>query len=202
MTEPGAVVNETPTENFFRPLGFGDLLERAFKLGWQNKKAFALIIAVLVIPPNVLLVIALQFLPPELSEFGPGSTPFDGSLDPSSFGLPGILALIALIALIIGSAAANGAGYLVAANAHAGAPVTPKVALKSGLRRVPSVLWVLILSGLLPLLVFALVFAPGFVAVLITQDASSILLLLVMTVLAVGASVALWVLLSLSVPTV
>lgn len=205
MTEPGVDVTPAPEDTSFKPLGFGDILERAFKICWQNKKAFATVIGVFVIPPNILFVIALALLPPEL--FPAMNNPLLRDppaldIDPEALVGPALMGFAALVLAMIGWAAANGAGYFVAAGAHAGEHLGPKVVLKAGLRKLHSVLWILILSGLLPFLTFALVFAPGLVAVIIVQDLSSFLLLFVMTVLAVGASVALWILFSLSVPTV
>lgn len=204
MTEPGVDVSQTPPNTYFKPLGFGDVLDRAFRICWQNAKTFAIVVAVFVIPPNLLFVAALAMLPPEMFASMDGPRPFQDPLpfDIDELVAPVILGVAAVMLAMIGWAAANGAGYFIAAGAYAEERPAAKVVLKAGLRKLHSVLWVLILSGLLPLIAFALVFAPGLVAVLIVQDFSSFLLLFIMTLLAIASAVALWILLTLSVPTV
>jgi hypothetical protein len=203
MTEPGVDIAQTRTEDFFKPLGFGDLLERAFRICWQNAKSFVVVVAALVVPPNILFVVALALLPPEIFVQDPNNPILvdPTSIETERFLLPLILAAVALVTAMIGWAAANAAAFYIAAGAHVGQPVPLKRALKAGLRRLHSVLWVLILSGLLPFLAFALVFAPGLVSVLIVQDVSSFIVFFVMILLAVASAVTLWVLLALSIPT-
>ena len=52
MIEPGEDMTQPPEVTSFKPLGFGDILERAFKIGWQNKKAFATVVASFRDPPE------------------------------------------------------------------------------------------------------------------------------------------------------
>jgi hypothetical protein len=187
----------TPTPDSFRSLGFGDVLERVFKICWQNAKSFSIVIALLVVPPNILFILAIAQLPTELFEpaqSGPfAQTPPGYSFDPGDLLVPGIVALVGFVLAVIGWACATAACYFIVESAYAGISTEWKRCLRAGAKRILSILWLAILTGLLLFLVFAVIFAPGLVAVIIARDFSSILLLILMFLLGLGALLALWV---------
>ena len=198
MTEPGESNEISAPTDIFQPLGFGNMLERVFKICWQNARSFLIVVGLLVVPPNILFAVAFSQLPPELFELQTETGPFAQSTpgyipDPSELVVPGVIGLVALVLAMIGWAAATGAGYFIAESAHAGAPVEWRVGLKVGLRRLLSILWLAILTGFLMLLVFGVIFAPGLVAVIAVQDVSSILVVILMFLLALGSILCLWV---------
>lgn len=197
MTDPGGNNDLTAAPDIFQPLGFGNILERVFKICWQNARSFLIVVGLLVVPPNVLFVLAFLQLPPELlqqTQSDPfASTTPEFGFNPAELVVPGALILVSIVLAIIGWAAAAGAGCFIAESAHAGAPTDWRASLKVGGRRLLSVMWITILTGLLLLVVFGVIFAPGLVAVIAVQDVSSILLVILMFILGLGSMLSLYV---------
>ena len=189
----------------FEPLGFGNLLERVFKISWHNFKTFAAIVGILVIPATLLFYSSFLAFPWDLIPTGPEGGDIFAQTSGDDFPIGrfvpfGILFIVGLVISMIGGAASTGAAVRTAQLAHAGLPVDARSAIKAGLRRAHSLLWVTLVAAFLALLVFAFVLAPG-VTPLVTSgwsegtpnvDVTSVLLFLLMLVVALTVAGWLW----------
>lgn len=72
-----------------------------------------------------------------------------------------LLELVFVVVSLVASAVATAAAYRLVADAYLGRPVDPDASLRFGLRRLPSVLWVSLLSGLGLFAGFIFFVAPG-----------------------------------------
>ena len=192
-----AIGGETPAPTAaeeFRPLGFGEILERLFKICWGQAKTFLTIVGILLVPANLIFVAAFLVLPPELldaldplSKSEPDLEPYVGRLI-----VAGVVALLGMLLLTLGTAAATGAAYAAAESALAGTTITWSRAIRIGLRRMLSILWVYFITGLGLFLSFAVVLGPGIAAIAISQDILAILFIILMSLLALTVSGWFW----------
>jgi hypothetical protein len=118
-----------------RPLGVGEILDTA--LAVYRRHAFALwkIVAVVVALPAALNG-ALAVATRQVRNNGSNS----GSLL--------LLELLVLVVTLVASSLATAAAYRLVADAYMGRAVDPDASLQFGLRRLASVMWVSILTGL------------------------------------------------------
>jgi hypothetical protein len=72
-----------------------------------------------------------------------------------------LLELVFIVVSLVASAVATAAAYRLVADAYLGRPVDPDASLRFGLRRLPSVLWVSLLSGLGLFAGFIFFLVPG-----------------------------------------
>lgn len=189
----------------FEPLGFGNLLDRVLKICWRNFGTFAAIVGALVVPTALLFYASFLTFPwdvlPETPRgsdiFAAGSTgfPFDRLI------VFGTLFTIGLVVSMVGAMAASGASIIVAERAHAGLEVDAGAAIRGGLRRAHSLLWVMLLAGLLAILAFCFVLAPGVVPFFAggsQPDVTSVLLFIAMLIGAIAIAGWLWLMWILS----
>jgi hypothetical protein len=131
-----------------RPLGVGEILDMA--LAVYRRHAFALwrVVAVVVALPAALNG-ALAVAARQVGNPGKNS----GSLL--------LLELLFVIVSLVASSLATAAAYRLVADAYLGRPVDPDESLRFGLRRLASVMWVSLLSGLGLFIGFQLILVPG-----------------------------------------
>lgn len=194
----------------FEPLGFGNLLDRVFKICWRKFPTFATIVGVLVVPTALLFYATFLTFPWDaLPETPRGSDIFAAGMTEFPFDrliVFGVLFTIGLVISMIGTMAASGASIIVAERAHAGLEVSAKAAMRGGLRRAHSLLWVMILGGLLAMLAFSFVLAPGVVPFFASGfgngepavDVTSVLLFIGMLIVALTVAAWLWLMWILS----
>lgn len=187
------------------PLGFGNLLDRVFKICWRHFKTFAAIVGILVVPAALLFYSSFLAFPwdvipaaPEGGDIfaqGPGS-----DVPVAHFVTFGVLFVIGLLISMVGTMAATGASIITAQRAHAELPVDARSAIRLGLRRAHSLLWVMVAAGILATLAFVFVLAPGVVPLVDAGfstgppdvDVTSVLLFVVMLVIAITVAGWLW----------
>ncbi|HWL66384.1 MAG TPA: hypothetical protein VNP73_10460 [Actinomycetota bacterium] len=194
MTDPDGEATSSAPPDELRPLGFGEILERVFKICWSQAKTFLAIVGILIVPANLIFVAAFFVVPPELlAAMEPYST-VEPDIEPYIVRLiaAGVVALVGMLLLMLGTAAATGAAYVAAEASHAGLTITWSQALRTGMRRMFSILWIYFVTGMGLFLSFIIVLAPGLAAIVIDQNVGSILAIVFTTLAAFTVSGWLW----------
>jgi len=134
-----------------RPLGIGEILDVGIKIYWRNASTLFRIVLFVVLPAQILVtVIQVSALPPDVGRFG---GPFGSSFGDSSGTLSGrdsvTLAVGFVVATIINALAgklAQAGCFRAVADAYLGEEVGWRQSLRYGLRRLPAVVALSILS--------------------------------------------------------
>lgn len=149
-----------------RPLGIGEILDAAVKLYRDNFLTLIKVVAVVVVPVQILgaLIVASaapgqeDLAPPGFEPTAPGQAP---EVDPSIVFvfLGGTLLFAALVAVAVQLATA--ASLRAVGEAYLGGRPEWSASLRFAFRRIGPLLWILILSGVLMFVGFLLCVLPG-----------------------------------------
>jgi hypothetical protein len=139
-----------------RPLGAGEILDASIKVVRRDFKTLALCVLVVAVPLGIL---------DTLIQASTNDAAFDYSLDAETgtefdgAAIGGTLAS-ALIAFLL-AAVTTAACFRAIGAAYLGSPTTWQESLRFAVRRLPSVLWVLVLATLVTLAGFVALIIPG-----------------------------------------
>lgn len=152
---PPAAAGSGGTAGAVRPLGLGSVLDGTFKVYGRHLGAFALVVAAVTIPLALIQIVVLRaFLSPELELLFSGAvsqTDLDVIRRTLEDDLPLLIAagvVVGLISLFV-SAIVSSALIGGTLRGVGGAAVRAGELLRSGVRRMASMAWILFLTGLI-----------------------------------------------------
>jgi hypothetical protein len=146
-----------------RPLGIGEILDVSLKIAWRNAGTLVRIVLFVVAPAQALSALVQVSANPdytaETSVFGSPFPAADttGTEAWTVFAGFGVASLIGFVA----GQLATGACFKAVAQAYLGEKPRWRDSLGFALRRFHSILWIVILAGILTLIGFVLLIAPG-----------------------------------------
>lgn len=143
-----------------RPLGIGEILDRALKIVWRNAKTLALVVVCIVLPVQIVSTLITASATPDSlnsSQFSSQSTPV------KSGDLAAIVVAVLATALLgfLASTLASGACFRAIASAYLGEQTGWRESLRFALRRLHSIVWISFLAGLAAALGAVLCIIPG-----------------------------------------
>lgn len=144
-----------------RPLGIGEILDVSLKIAWRNAGALVRIVLVVVAPAQALdALIQVSAVP----GYRPGASGiFPGGSSTSSGGGWTVFAAT-IVTTIIGFVAgqlATGASFKTVAQAYLGETTSWRESLRFALARLHSIVWIVVLGGILTVIGFVLLVVPG-----------------------------------------
>jgi hypothetical protein len=146
-----------------RPLGVGEILDVSLKIAWRNAGTLVKIVLFVVAPAQVLSALVQVSANPDYtgdeSVFG---SPFEstGTTDTAEWTVVAGVLVATLIGFVAGQLA-TGACFKAVAQAYLGEKPSWRDSLGFALRRFHSILWIVILGGILTVIGFILLIAPG-----------------------------------------
>ncbi len=159
----------TPPPVMLRPLGVSERIDAAFKIWTKNFLAMAKAMLVIGIPAGVIEgIVALSVQSNSTTTTTPFGSPTTTTSASHSAAVLGATAVNLVIGVFVGALAITTL-YGIIGNAYLGQPVVWRDALRKGVRRIWSAIWISILIGLVSLLPIAVVVAV--VAILATSGA-------------------------------
>jgi hypothetical protein len=141
-----------------RPLGIGEVLDVALKIVWRNAGTLFRIVFFIVLPVQVIsVVLQLSALTADNSGSVDSTSSFDGTDAAAVIGA----VVVGVILGWVGSTVASGACFRAIASAYLGERTGWKDSVVFVARRLHSLLWVTILSGLVTILGIIACIIPG-----------------------------------------
>jgi hypothetical protein len=144
-----------------RPLGVGEIIDAALKIAWRNLGTLIRIVAVVIVPAELLVaLINVSAIPDYRPGFGglPGSSRSTSSDDIST--IVGATATTLVISFLAGQLA-TGACFRAGALAYLGEKTNWRSSLGFALRKFHSILWIVIAGGFLTILGAIFCLIPG-----------------------------------------
>lgn len=164
-----------------RPLNFGEVLDVAIKIFTRNAATLLTLVAVIIIPIQILSTLILASTVPEFNEvagsqFSPTSPVETTTLTTADLYRSIAGTLVTFLVGFIGTSLATAATYKAVGDAYLGGRPGWRESLRFGARRWHSVVWVTLLIAILTgVIAFALVFGVVLVAT-VAGDAGGIIL--------------------------
>jgi hypothetical protein len=141
-----------------RPLGIGEILDVSLKIAWRNAGTFLRIVLFVVLPAEVLTSLLQVSATPDYRPGGFfGDTTF--TQGDESAGLGAFVA--AFVISFLASQLATGACFKAVAEGYLGGRSGWRESLGFALRRLHSILWVVLLAGVLSTVALVACIAPG-----------------------------------------
>src|ERR1700728_2292019 len=127
-----------------RPLSVGEILDASFKVYGRNFMTMAKAIIVVAIPFSLLSAVIRASIPVTStgSSTFPGLSTNTGATNSTS---TAVANLLAAVVTVVSAAVSTAIIYRVVGDAYLGQPPSWRVALRSGLRKANSVLWLIFL---------------------------------------------------------
>ena len=133
-----------------RPLGIGEILDVAIKIYWRNLGTLFRIVLFVVLPVQVLAnLITVSALPDHTSVFGGSDFSSSSSDELSNSDVATFVAATVLVGILsfVATSLATAACFKGVVDAYLGERANWRTSLRYALRRLHSVLWLLVLSG-------------------------------------------------------
>jgi len=146
-----------------RPLGLGEILDVSVKIAWRNAGTLVRIVLFVVAPAQALSALVQVSASPDTYDPAGGFGNFEDSsttTDTEAWTLIAGFGIAGLIGFVAGQLA-TGACFKAVAQAYLGEQPNWRESLGFALRRFHSILWIVILGGLVILVGFVLCFLPG-----------------------------------------
>jgi hypothetical protein len=144
-----------------RPLGIGEILDRALKIVWRNARTLATVVLFVVFPVQVVSTLISASASPSSLNSGSTFGTANNSISTSDIGTLAAAGLATIVLGFIGSTLASGACFRAIASAYLGERTGWRDSLRFAFRRLPSILWVSFLAALLAGLGFIACVLPG-----------------------------------------
>jgi hypothetical protein len=146
-----------------RPLGLGEILDVSVKIAWRNAGTLVRIVLFVVAPAQALSALVQVSASPDTYDPAGGFGSFEDSsttTDTEAWTLIAGFGIAGLIGFVAGQLA-TGACFKAVAQAYLGEQPNWRESLGFALRRFHSILWIVILGGLVILVGLVLCFLPG-----------------------------------------
>jgi hypothetical protein len=146
-----------------RPLGLGEILDVSIKIAWRNAGTLVRIVLFVVAPAQALSALIQVSASPDTYEPGGGFGSFeDGATAPDAeaWTLIAGIGIATLLGFVAGQLA-TGACFKAVAQSYLGEQPNWRESLGYALRRFHSILWIVVLGGIVILVGFFLCFFPG-----------------------------------------
>jgi hypothetical protein len=146
-----------------RPLGIGEILDVSLKIAWRNAGTLVRIVLFVVAPAQALSALVQVSASPDLYDPGGGFGGFEDTSTTSESDAWTFFAGLAVAGLIgfIAGQLATGASFKAVAQAYLGERTNWKDSLRFALRRFHSILWIVILTGIVILVALFFCLVPG-----------------------------------------
>jgi glycerophosphoryl diester phosphodiesterase family protein len=145
-----------------RPLGLGEMLDVSLKIAWRNAGTLVRIVLFVVLPAQALSALIQVSASPDLYDpSGFGGVDESATVSESDvWTFAAGFAVAGLVGFIAGQLA-TGASFKAIAQAYLGERTTWKESLGFALRRFHSILWIVVLSGIVIVVGFVFCVLPG-----------------------------------------
>ena len=144
-----------------RPLGIGEILDVSLKIVWRNAATLVRVVAFVVFPVQVLTALLAASASPQSLNNGSSNFRPENQLSGSEAKAFFAFAVVTVILSFLSSTLASGACFRAIASAYLGERTGWKQSLGYALKRLHSIVWVSILSGIVAALGFVACVLPG-----------------------------------------